>query len=170
MRSAHRHGEFLTHWGCNRPYSLSELAEPIPRGWRLPVKPTTEAGRNCALFVVLMKWAGLARYTRFSARNAVRPVLQARPGGIRDSLRREASQAAGAAPTLRYGPAGDSAPRLRLKAAGMTERFPFGPAGTARKSTPRCPFGRIAIYGYRTLSNEIQNHWPPGIFCSAALD
>ena len=44
-----------------------------------------------------------------------------------DSLRREASQAAGVAPTLRYGPAGDSAPRLRLKAAGMTERFPFGP-------------------------------------------
>ena len=58
MRSAHRHGEFLTHWGCNRPYSLSELAEPIPRGWRLPVKPTTEADRNCALFVALMKWAG----------------------------------------------------------------------------------------------------------------
>ena len=58
MRSAHRHGEFLTHWGCNRAYSLSELAEPIPRGWRLPVKPTTEAGRNCALFVALMKWAG----------------------------------------------------------------------------------------------------------------
>ena len=38
-----------------------------------------------------------------------------------DSLRREASQAAGAAPTLRYGPAGDSAPRLRLKASGMAE-------------------------------------------------
>ena len=89
----------------------------------------------------------------------MRPVLQARPGGIRDSLRREASQAAGAAPTLRYGPTGDSAPRLRLKAAGMTERFPFGPASTARKSTPRCPFGRLAIYSYRTLSNEIQNHW-----------
>ena len=32
-----------------------------------------------------------------------------------DSLRREASQAAGAAPTLRYGPTGDSAPRLRLR-------------------------------------------------------
>ena len=43
-----------------------------------------------------------------------------------DSLRREASQAAGAAPTLRYGPAGDSAPRLRLKASGMAERLPFG--------------------------------------------
>ena len=24
----------------------------------MPVKPTTEAGRNCALFVALMKWAG----------------------------------------------------------------------------------------------------------------
>ena len=32
-----------------------------------------------------------------------------------DSLRREASQAAGAAPTPRYGPTGDSAPRLRLR-------------------------------------------------------
>ena len=58
MRSAHRHGEFLTHWGCNRPYSLGELAEPIPKGWRLPVKPTTEAGRNDALLRVMMKWAG----------------------------------------------------------------------------------------------------------------
>ena len=54
--------------------------------------------------------------------------LQARPCGIRDSLRREASQAASAAPTLRYGPTGDSAPQLRLKAAGMAERFPFGPS------------------------------------------
>ena len=44
--------------GLQSSYSLSELAEPIPRGWRLPVKPTTEAGRNCALFVALMKWAG----------------------------------------------------------------------------------------------------------------
>ena len=104
-----------------------------------------------------IKWR--AHYTRFSSRNAGAASLQARPGGIRDSLRREASQAAGAAPTLRYGPAGDSAPRLRLKAAGMAERFPFGPASTARKSTPRCPFGSIAIYGYRTISNEIQNHW-----------
>ena len=58
MRSAHRHGGFLTHWGRKQPYSLGELSEVIPKGWRLPVKPTTEAGRNCALFVALMKWAG----------------------------------------------------------------------------------------------------------------
>ena len=58
MRSAHRHGEFLTHWGSKRPYSLSELAEPIPKGWRLPVKPTTEVGRNAALLRVMLKWAG----------------------------------------------------------------------------------------------------------------
>ena len=59
MRSAHRHGEFLTHWGRNQSV-LSQRASRshIPRGWRLPVKPTTEAGRNCALFVALMKWAG----------------------------------------------------------------------------------------------------------------
>ena len=105
-----------------------------------------------------------AHYSRFTGVKRRAASLQARPGGIRDSLRRGASQAAGAAPTLRYGPTGDSAPRLRLKAAGMTERFPFGPANTARKSTPRCPFGRIAIYGYLALSNEIQNNlliWYP---------
>ena len=108
MRSAHRHGEFLTHWGCNRAYSLSELAEPIPRD-----RPKTQ------------------------------PKTRINPP---DSLRREASQAAGAAPTLRYGPAGDSAPRLRLKASGMAERFPFGFAAMndnilyhalARPRTPR---------------------------------
>ena len=63
--------------------------------------------------------------------------------GPPDSLRREASQAAGAAPTLRYGPAGDSAPRLRLKAAGMTERFPFGPSTrpeATRQPGPSTPF------------------------------
>ena len=42
-----------------------------------------------------------------------------------DSLRREASQAAGAAPTLRYGPAGDSAPRLRLGVL-YGRKLPFG--------------------------------------------
>ena len=58
-----------------------------------------------------------------------------------DSLRREASQAAGAAPTLRYGPAGDSAPRLRLKASGMAEREPFGPKQPDNQNHPP-PFPR----------------------------
>ena len=48
-----------------------------------------------------------------------------------DSLRRGASQAAGAAPTLRYGPAGDSAPRLRLGVLvcpkGSLSAHPHGP-------------------------------------------
>ena len=46
-----------------------------------------------------------------------------------DSLRREASQAAGAAPTPRYGPAGDSAPRLRL-------RWLVWPKGSLRRVRP----------------------------------
>ena len=54
----HRTGEFRTHWGHECGRSLDELAEPIPRGWRLPIKPTTEAGRNCTLFVALLRWAG----------------------------------------------------------------------------------------------------------------
>ena len=58
LSETHEPGEFQTHWGCNRAYSLDELAEPIPKGWRLPTAPSTETGRNCALFGSLLKWAG----------------------------------------------------------------------------------------------------------------
>ena len=58
LLETHRAGEFRAHWGHKCGRSLDELAEPIPRGWRLPVKPTTEAGRNCTLFVALLRWAG----------------------------------------------------------------------------------------------------------------
>ena len=58
LEETHGRGEFQTHWGCNRAYSLDELAEPIPKGWRLPTAPSTEPGRNCSLFHALLKWAG----------------------------------------------------------------------------------------------------------------
>ena len=58
IEETHGRGEFQTHWGYTRGRSLSELSEPIPRGWRLPARSTTEVGRNCALFASLMKWAG----------------------------------------------------------------------------------------------------------------
>ena len=58
LDAAHEPGEFQTHWCHKYGRSLDELAEPIPKGWRLPIKPTTDTGRNCALFAVLMKWAG----------------------------------------------------------------------------------------------------------------
>ena len=58
IQESHKVGEFRTHWGHRCGYSLDELAEPIPRGWRLPARSTTEAGRNCSLFHSLMKWAG----------------------------------------------------------------------------------------------------------------
>ena len=94
MLSAHRHGEFLTHWGCNRPYSLSELAEPIPKGWRLPVKPTTEVGRNDALLRVMLKWAG-------SAANIGREVLPvARATNDGTDLPMEDSEVAGLAKSV----------------------------------------------------------------------
>ena len=58
LDAAHEPGEFRAHWGHKYGRSLDELAEAVPRGWRLPVKPTTDTGRNCALFASLMKWAG----------------------------------------------------------------------------------------------------------------
>ena len=58
LEESHRAGEFQTHWGRSCAYSLDELAEPIPKGWRLPIAPSTETGRNCALFRSLLKWAG----------------------------------------------------------------------------------------------------------------
>ena len=58
IQESHKVGEFRTHWGHRCGYSLDELAEPIPRGWRLPARSTTEAGRNCSLFHSVLKWAG----------------------------------------------------------------------------------------------------------------
>ena len=58
VEETHGPREFQTHWCHEYGRSLDELAEPIPKGWRLPIKPTTDTGRNCSLFAVLMKWAG----------------------------------------------------------------------------------------------------------------
>ena len=58
LEETHGPGTFQTHWGRTCGYSLDELAEPIPKGWRLPASPSTEPGRNCALFRSLLKWAG----------------------------------------------------------------------------------------------------------------
>ena len=58
IEETHGAGTFQTHWGRSCGYSLDELAEPIPKGWRLPAAPSTEPGRNCALFGSLLKWAG----------------------------------------------------------------------------------------------------------------
>ena len=50
-----------TRWGTREPYSLAELAEAIPRGWRRPPRTAGSVGRACALFVDTMKWAGRKR-------------------------------------------------------------------------------------------------------------
>lgn len=49
----------ITTWGRREPFSLDELAEAIPQGWRMPHVPTTEAGRNDSLFRALMRWSGM---------------------------------------------------------------------------------------------------------------
>ena len=58
LDEAHEPGEFRAHWGHEYGRSLDELAEPIPRNWRLPIVPRTEVGRNCSLFHSVLKWAG----------------------------------------------------------------------------------------------------------------
>ena len=47
-----------TTWGRCEPYSLAELAESIPRGWRRPRVAWSAIGRNADLFRACMKWAG----------------------------------------------------------------------------------------------------------------
>ena len=47
-----------TRWGAREPYTLRELAEVIPAGWRRPARPVGAVGRNCALFEAAMEWAG----------------------------------------------------------------------------------------------------------------
>ena len=78
LEESHRAGEFQTHWGRSCGYSLDELSAPIPRGWRLPVKPSTETGRNCALFGSLLKWAG----SPFNLELEVLPMARATNDGF----------------------------------------------------------------------------------------
>ena len=59
LEETHGPGTFQTHWGRTCGYSLDELAEPIPKGWRLArfTDPPSQGG-TAALFRSLMKWAG----------------------------------------------------------------------------------------------------------------
>ena len=57
MSVAHGPG-FITNWFRQGPYSLPQLGEVIPMGWRRPTLVRTEIGRNCDLFRALIRWAG----------------------------------------------------------------------------------------------------------------
>ena len=49
---------FVTNWLHREAYSLPQLGEVIPLGWRRPVVCKTAIGRNCDLFQSLIRWAG----------------------------------------------------------------------------------------------------------------
>ena len=99
-----------------------ETKEKTPKAEGLT--PPTKVKTKTFLICKRLKTKGLLQTAaKRASGSATKPQLK-----TPDSLRRGASQAAGAAPTLRYGPAGDSAPRLRLRRPGMPERFPFGPS------------------------------------------
>ena len=57
MSRAHPTG-FKCAWGRRGPYTLDELAQIIPFGWRKPVVSCTAIGRNVSLFDALRRWAG----------------------------------------------------------------------------------------------------------------
>ena len=52
------HADYDSIWLRRQAYSLDELRAYIPRGWRQPRPPQTDAGRNSALFQALMQYAG----------------------------------------------------------------------------------------------------------------
>ena len=52
------HPKWETTWWRDEPWTLPELAEIIPKGWRIPRKPTTPEGRNVTLFNAALRWFG----------------------------------------------------------------------------------------------------------------
>ena len=52
------HPKWDVTWWREEPWTLSELAEVIPKGWRIPRKPTTPEGRNVTLFRAAQRWFG----------------------------------------------------------------------------------------------------------------
>ena len=57
------HQQWNTEWGYHRGYSLAELGQFIPPGFRMPRldKIRSQQGRNDGLFRAGMKWCGLPR-------------------------------------------------------------------------------------------------------------
>lgn len=49
-------------YGREEPYTLAEIGEWIPKGWRRPSLPRTAPGRNCAVFEGLRRWAYKPRH------------------------------------------------------------------------------------------------------------
>ena len=60
MHSGHR-GAFRTCWPRTAPYTLDELSEVIPFGWRVPTLKRTGIGRNVDLFQAAMRESGKPR-------------------------------------------------------------------------------------------------------------
>ena len=59
------HGNYITRWLSTKPYTLAELADPIPEGWQPPklsAKAAVGEGRNRAVFDSLMSWAGSPKH------------------------------------------------------------------------------------------------------------
>lgn len=52
------HDDYETVWLRPAAYALDELRAYIPRGWRQPRPPRTDAGRNAEIFHSLMRYAG----------------------------------------------------------------------------------------------------------------
>ena len=67
------HPKWDTAWLRETPWTLPELAEPMPKGWRIPAKPTTPEGRNVALFKATLRWFG--RPSNWEASTDVGDVL-----------------------------------------------------------------------------------------------
>ena len=58
------HPRWHTEWGHQGGYSLDELGQFIPPGWRLPglERRVSLEGRNCGLFRAGMRWCGQPRH------------------------------------------------------------------------------------------------------------
>ena len=91
-------GRYRTDWLREAPYTLAELDESIPPGWRRPRRPLTVYGRNDALFRAGMRWtgrpshwgdwAGMTAYLAALNAEFVVPLGERELGGIVKSIRR----------------------------------------------------------------------------------
>ena len=57
------HDDYDVRWLRTRGYSLDEIREFIPAGWRRPRSSKTDVGRNDQLFRDLLRYAGRAQYS-----------------------------------------------------------------------------------------------------------
>ena len=162
------HGDYQTSYPRSDPYTLTDLALVIPKGWRIPRPATTAEGRNSELFAALCKLAlrcsddGLLQWARTINSEFAVPLADAEVRGTWGSVCRYRARwrihGHQQAWLWKQAARGQASGRVR-RAGSLTERQPWADLGVSRRPGIGVSVGRklgAKTWGRRLAHEPIQ--------------